>query len=95
MESEVRALFFSPMCPFNKDRVELNYKGIPYRTEGNEFPDIEPLSKKLGIEPTNHNPDGSALYTLPAIHDSSTGVYIADSTAIAEYLEKTYPSFPK
>ena len=75
-------------------RVVLNYKGTPYRTEWVEFPDIEPLSKKLGIEPTDHNSDGSPLYTLPAIHDPSTGVYIADSTAIAEYLEKTYPNTP-
>jgi glutathione S-transferase len=91
-------IVFYPMCPFNRDhllRVVLNYKGIPYRTEWVEFPDIEPLSKKLGIEPTDHNSDdGSPLYTLPAIHDPSTGVYIADSTAIAEYLEKTYPNTP-
>ena len=72
----------------------MNYKGIPYRTEWVEFPDIEPLSKKLGIEPTGLKLDGSPLYTLPAIHDPSTGVYIADSTAIAEYLEKTYPDTP-
>jgi len=77
-----------------KARVVLNYKGIPYRTEWVEFPDIEPLSKKLGIEPTDHKPDGSPRYTLPVIHDPSTGVYIADSTAIAEYLEKTYPDTP-
>ena len=90
------SVFFGPMCLFNKDhfRVVLNYKGIPYRTEWVEFPDIEPLSKKLGIKPTDHNSDGSPLYTLPAIHDPSTGVYVADSTAIAEYLEKTYPNTP-
>lgn len=32
------------------------------------------------------------MYTLPAIHDPATGVYLADSNAIAEYLEKTYPT---
>ena len=74
----------------------MNYKAIPYRTEWVEFPDIEPLCKKLGIEPTGHwhNSNGSPQYTLPAIHDPSTGVYIADSIAIAEYLEKTYPNTP-
>lgn len=41
------------------------------------------------------NADGSPKYTLPAIHDPSTGVYLADSFAIAEYLEKTYPDTPR
>ena len=72
----------------------MNYKGIPYRTEWVEFPDIEAVSKKLGTEPTLHRSDGHPLYTLPAIHDPSTGVYIADSSAIIEYLEKTYPDTP-
>ena len=72
----------------------MNYKGIPYRTEWVEFPDIEAVSKKLGIKPTDNKSDGSPLYTLPAIHDPSTGVYIADSIVIAEYLEKTYPNTP-
>ena len=69
-------------------------KGIPYKTEWVEFPDIEPLCKKLGISPTSKKADGSDRYTLPAIHDPSTGVYIADSILIAEYLEKTYPDAP-
>ena len=99
MESEVReCVVFGPIIVSVQQRsscrVVLNYKGIPYRTEWVEFPDIEPLSKKLGIAPTFHKSDGSPLYTLPAIHDPSTGVYIADSTAIAEYLEKTYPDTP-
>jgi len=34
------------------------------------------------------------MYTLPAIHDPSTGAYISDSFAIAQYLEKTYPDTP-
>jgi len=75
-------------------RAVLNYKGIPYRTEWVEYPDIAPLSKKLGINPTSQNEDGSPAYTLPAIHDPSTGTYIADSIVIAEYLEKTYPDTP-
>ena len=72
----------------------MNYKRIPYRTEWVEYPDIAPLSKKLGINATDHGKDGSPLYTLPAIHDPSTGIYIADSIVIAEYLEKTYPDTP-
>jgi len=70
-------------------------KGISYKTEWVQFPDIEPLSKKLGIPPTSKKADGSDLYTLPAIHDTSTGVYVSDSILIAEYLEKTYPDTPQ
>ena len=70
----------------------MNYKGIPYRTQWTEYPDIEPLSKSLGIKPTGKKPDGTPFYTLPAIHDPSTGTYLADSFLIAEYLEETYPT---
>ncbi|KDR72407.1 hypothetical protein GALMADRAFT_253215 [Galerina marginata CBS 339.88] len=77
-----------------KTRYTLNIKGIPYTTEWVEFPDIEPLAKKLGISPTLKKPDGSPLYTLPAIYDPSTGTYVSESLRIAEYLEKTYPDAP-
>lgn len=63
-------------------------------TEWVEFPDIEPVCKRLGIPPTAKNIDGSPFYTLPAIHDPSTGVYMSDSLSIVEYLEKTYPDTP-
>jgi len=75
-----------------KVRYCLNYKGIPYRTEWIEFPDIKPHCEKLGIKPTGKAVDGSDLYTLPAIHDPSTGAYVSESLVIAEYLDKTYPS---
>ncbi|CAA7271308.1 unnamed protein product [Cyclocybe aegerita] len=79
------------------DRYCLNYKRIPYKTEWVEYPDIEPLCKKLGIAPTGQKEDGSGRdhYTLPAIYDPSTGSYVSDSFAIAEYLDKTYPDTPK
>ncbi|RPD82308.1 hypothetical protein L226DRAFT_528492 [Lentinus tigrinus ALCF2SS1-7] len=35
------------------------------------------------------------MYTLPAIHDPSTGVSVADSTKIARYLDATYPDAPR
>ncbi|KIM41198.1 hypothetical protein M413DRAFT_445896 [Hebeloma cylindrosporum] len=73
-----------------KTRYTLNFKGIPYKTEWVEYPDIEPLCKKLGIPPSSKD-----YYTLPAIHDPSTGVYISDSIRIAEYLERTYPDTPQ
>jgi len=47
------------------------------------------------LKPTGKNWWGGAdLYSFPAIHDPSTGVYIADSWLIAEYLEKQYPDTP-
>lgn len=83
------------MCnQLKSHRYTLNYKGIPYTTQWVEYPDVEALSKKLGIKPTTKSPDGSDHYTLPAIYDPSTDVYIADSVLIAEYLDKTYPDTP-
>ncbi|KIM40954.1 hypothetical protein M413DRAFT_19076 [Hebeloma cylindrosporum] len=78
-----------------KTRYTLNLKGIPYKTEWVEFPDIEPLCKKLGIPPTGKNAVGGDHYSLPAIHDPSTGVSLSDSLLIAEYLERTYPDTPQ
>ncbi|KAF8990471.1 hypothetical protein BDQ17DRAFT_1313825 [Cyathus striatus] len=78
-----------------KTRYCLNFKGLEYKTEYVEYPDIEALSKKLGIPPTQYKPDGSPYYSLPAIYDSSTGVAIAESMEIAKYLDKTYPDSPK
>ncbi|KIM41190.1 hypothetical protein M413DRAFT_445891 [Hebeloma cylindrosporum] len=78
-----------------KTRYTLNFKGIPYETVWVEYPDIEPLCKKLGIPPTSKKEDGNEHYTLPAIHDPSTGAYLSDSILIAEYLEKTYPDTPQ
>ncbi|EGO21855.1 hypothetical protein SERLADRAFT_474837 [Serpula lacrymans var. lacrymans S7.9] len=50
--------------------------------------------KAIGAKPTGLKPDGSDLYTVPAIQDPSTGAVVSDSFAIVEYLEKTYPSTP-
>jgi len=76
-------------------RYTLNLKGIPFKTEWVEFPNIELLCKKLGIPPTCKREDRSDRFTLPAIHSPSTGVYISDSILIAEYLEKTYLDTPQ
>ena len=65
-----------------------------------EYPDIESLCKKIGAPPTEKKLaiDGSGRmvdhYTLPVIHDSTTGRVIADSFPIVEYLEDTYPETP-
>lgn len=60
-----------------------------------EFPDVEATMKKLGAAPTGTWPDGRPQYTLPVIHDDSTGKFVSDSANIAEYLEATYADKPK
>ncbi|KAI3622514.1 hypothetical protein WG66_015642 [Moniliophthora roreri] len=75
-------------------RYALNYKGLEYKTKWIEFPDIESTCKKLGVSPTKTRRHGSPWYTLPVIYDPSTGVALADSLRIAEYLEKQYPDKP-
>ena len=77
------------------DRITLNYKGIPYKTEWLEFQEIEEKCKEMGIPPGGNRPDGSDIYTLPAIWDPQTKVGISESYRIAQYLDKTYPDTPR
>jgi glutathione S-transferase len=69
-------------------RTVFNYKRIPHRTEL-KFPTL--ARKKLGINPTGRKKDGSPppLSTIQLL-----APLIADSFAIAEYLENTYPETP-
>lgn len=76
-------------------RFALNYKGLKYRTEWVEYPDIEPLCKKIGAPPTWTPKNGPPLYTLPVIYDPSTDTVVVDSVRIADYLDKTYPDTPR
>ncbi|KAH7913835.1 hypothetical protein BJ138DRAFT_1001413 [Hygrophoropsis aurantiaca] len=75
-----------------KTRYALNIKGVPYKTQWVEYPDIEALALKIGAPPTGAKDDGSPSYTLPIIQDPNTGKVISDSFIIAEYLDSTYPS---
>ncbi|KAJ7263787.1 hypothetical protein C8J57DRAFT_1718821 [Mycena rebaudengoi] len=78
-----------------KTRHSLNYKGIPYKTVWLEYEEIEPVSKRLGAAPTRNKPDGRPHYTLPMIHDPSTGAVVSESIKITEYLDETYPDTPR
>ncbi|KAJ3878215.1 hypothetical protein F5051DRAFT_428363 [Lentinula edodes] len=79
-----------------KTRYSLNYKGLSYRTEWIEYPDIEALCIKIGAAPTDVKADGiTPDYTLPVIYDPSTNKTISDSFAIALYLDTAYPDTPK
>lgn len=72
--------------------LALNYKGIPYRTEWVEYPDIDALLKSLALAP--NPPSAFAPYTLPAIYDPRTRTALMDSVRIAVYLDETYPDTP-
>ncbi|KAI6149240.1 hypothetical protein BKA82DRAFT_1007545 [Pisolithus tinctorius] len=76
-----------------KPRFVLGYKGLPFRVEWVEYPDIAPRMKEIGAR-QNKLADGRDLYTLPVLSDPNTGALITDSWDIAEYLEKTYPEKP-
>ncbi|KAJ7214203.1 hypothetical protein C8J57DRAFT_1483276 [Mycena rebaudengoi] len=78
-----------------KTRYSLNYKGIQYDTVWLEYPEIEGFSKQVGVSPTKYKPDGRPTYTLPMIHDPTTGAFVANSMKIAEYLDRTYPDTPR
>ncbi|KAK0442354.1 hypothetical protein EV421DRAFT_1710832 [Armillaria borealis] len=74
-------------------RYSLNMKNVPYQTVFVELPDIEPLAKRIGAAPTGTRSDGiTPLYTVPIIQDHATGAVVAESAAIAAYLDKAYPS---
>ncbi|KAG7098005.1 hypothetical protein E1B28_005313 [Marasmius oreades] len=73
----------------------LNYKKLPFKVSIIALDEIERTAKSIGAPPTTSNPDGSPKYTVPFIHDSSTGKSISDSLMIAEYLDKAYPTTPK
>jgi glutathione S-transferase len=75
-------------------RYSLNYKDLPYKVEWIEMADIEALCKRIGAKPTTVKSDGSPLYTLPVIHDPTTDTVVSESAAIAEYLDRAYPSTP-
>ncbi|KAF5317720.1 hypothetical protein D9619_012609 [Psilocybe cf. subviscida] len=84
----------APGCAWSpntwKVRYCLNLKNIPYKTEWLEYPDIAGRLQELGLPSTGQRPDGSPLYTLPAIKDDTTGIFMADSLPIAQYLETQY-----
>lgn len=76
------------------DSYALNLKGVHYKTQWVELPDVASTRKKLGSEPVRYHRDGSPFYTLPVIHDPSTGSTIGDTFDIAVYLDQTYPDGP-
>ncbi|KIX97164.1 uncharacterized protein Z520_07278 [Fonsecaea multimorphosa CBS 102226] len=69
-------------------RLVLNYKGIPYKTEWIEYPDLKPTFSKFGIPA---HTSGPYEYTSPTIRLPS-GEYVMESRVIADKLEQLHPS---
>ncbi|TEB27756.1 hypothetical protein FA13DRAFT_1736220 [Coprinellus micaceus] len=83
-----------------RTRLALAYKGIPFRTEWVEYPDIRPVLQSHNIQPTGKLADGSGYYSVPAILDidDATGevnTALADSFPIVKYLDEAYPDTPR
>ncbi|KAK7056458.1 hypothetical protein VNI00_003013 [Paramarasmius palmivorus] len=78
-----------------KTRYALNFKGVHYRTEWVELPEVESTRKKLGCDPVRFFPNGTPFYTLPVVKDTSTGELVGDTFDIAVYLDKAYPDGPR
>lgn len=74
-----------------KTRLALNYKGVSYKTEWVQMPDITSVREKLGVPANRTLPDGSPYHTLPVVHDTSTGKLLGDTFEIAQYLDSAYP----
>ncbi|CAE6379976.1 unnamed protein product [Rhizoctonia solani] len=77
-----------------KTRLALIHKGLPFRVEYVSYPDIAPLMQKLGAAPGC--PNAKFPYTVPVIADPSPEpggkpIYVSESWAISQYLERTYP----
>ncbi|KIY72629.1 hypothetical protein CYLTODRAFT_367398 [Cylindrobasidium torrendii FP15055 ss-10] len=68
-----------------KSRYSLNVKGIPYKTEWIEYPDIRTFYETKGLPPNK----GS--FTLPVLHDEQAEALITGSVNIAKYLDYLHP----
>ncbi|CAG7561360.1 unnamed protein product [Fusarium equiseti] len=93
MSSEQLVLFDLPSREPNgawslnpwKTRFLLNFKGIDYKTEWLEYPDI-----KATLEPHVPANPATGTWTIPTVKFPD-GTYIMDSDKILERIEKDYP----
>ncbi|KAF7302793.1 Glutathione transferase fungal specific class A [Mycena kentingensis (nom. inval.)] len=68
-----------------KVRFALNFKGLAFKTVFVEFVDLPAIYEHIQAKPIG------AKYTLPVLHDASTGMALANSLDIALYLDAAYP----
>ncbi|EIW85691.1 hypothetical protein CONPUDRAFT_98863 [Coniophora puteana RWD-64-598 SS2] len=76
-----------------KTRYCLSYKCIAFVTIWVEYPDIQMVVRAKGGKSTL-NINGRNIWTLPALLDPNTSLFISGSLQIAEYLEFRYPDLP-
>ncbi|KAH8682300.1 putative glutathione S-transferase [Xylariales sp. PMI_506] len=69
-----------------KTRLLLNFKGVDYKTDWTEYPEI-----RLKLQDHLPLPEGVSIYTIPTIR-LPDGKYIMESMEIAKYIEQQYPS---
>ncbi|KAF1841199.1 uncharacterized protein K460DRAFT_322182 [Cucurbitaria berberidis CBS 394.84] len=75
-----------------KTRMILNFKGVDYKTEWIEYPNLAPTLKSFGLPPNDKDAPGYFTdYSSPAIRYAD-GTFGMDSWPIAHQLEKHYPS---
>lgn len=77
-----------------KTRLALNYKGLNYRTQWVQMPDITAMREKLHVPANRTLPDGTAYHTLPVIQDTEMGKILGDTFEIALFLDEAYPNMP-
>ncbi|KAK1997649.1 hypothetical protein LX36DRAFT_608346 [Colletotrichum falcatum] len=70
-----------------KIRLALNYKGIDYKTEWVEYPDIEPRLRPTGLE---GDPNQVALFTCPTVQFPDE-TYVMNSAKIIKRIEADCP----
>ncbi|KAK2728934.1 glutathione s-transferase [Colletotrichum kahawae] len=73
-----------------KTRLALNFKGVDYKTEWLEYPDIAGRLQAAGLE---GDPDQIRPFTCPAVQFPD-GTYIMNSKKIIARLEADYPEPP-
>ena len=78
-----------------KTRFALNFKGVAYRTQWVQMPNISAVREQLHVPANRTLPDGSPYHTLPVIQDTESGVLVGDSFEIALYLDDAYPEAPR
>jgi glutathione S-transferase len=74
-----------------KVRWALDFKGVGWRAidiDAFTKREMQHLSRKTTLD------SGRQLYTVPTIHDDSTGAVVGESSEILSYLEQTYPTPP-
>jgi hypothetical protein len=69
------------------DSYILNVKGISYKTEWLDLPDITDAVMKLDVEPSTLCGD-VPVYTVSTNYDQNTRHAVTDSQAIAYYLDE-------